>query len=147
MSTHTTSPVLSPPAAEPVVALDQRVRWALLGDGALATVLGLGGLLTGHLQAQWTGLPPELHLAASVGLLPYAVRALQTGRGRTARTGRLSTLLVINVVYAVTAAALLVNGWLEPTVLGTALLVSYIAVPGAVGACIAATLRRGTAAR
>ena len=144
---HPTAP--SAPAADPDrrIPLDDRLRWTLLADGALATVLCAGGLLTGRMQAEWTGLPPELHFVAAVGLLPYAVRALRTGRRRTATAGGLTALLVYNVTYAVAAAGLLAGGWVRPTAVGTALVASYVVIPTAVAAVIASTLRRGDTGR
>lgn len=124
-----------------VVTLDRAARVALGGDGVLALVLGISGLVTASAQADLTGLPVELLLASSVALIPYGARALQAGRGREASRARVEGLVLFNLVWLVALTGLLFGGWLQPTAVGVAVLAGHAAIPATVAFVVARTLR------
>ncbi|MCU0676143.1 MAG: hypothetical protein MUE69_25530 [Myxococcota bacterium] len=120
---------MTPSLDSQVLALDPLARTALLVDGALAIALGLCGLFTGRLQAEWTELPAALVLVASTALLPYGARAWEAGRAGRASRARTSGLCLLNACWVVVVIALPIGGWIDPNAVGWMLLAAHLAVP------------------
>src|ERR671916_459780 len=109
------------------------LRWSLLIDavasGATALLLIAGaGLLEGLL-----GLPTSLMRYAGLILVPYV--AFVAYVGTRAEIARPAVWLVIacNAVWVVASAALLVSGFVAPTMLGTAFVVAQAVAVGFFG--------------
>lgn len=136
------APVHTRPAlAHAEVVLAPVARLALRADGVFAIVYGSIGLFIGQTTAEWTRLPSWLLAGASVALVAYGIRAVQAGRAPSVLRDRAEGLVMFNAVWAVAAAALVLGGWVSPTVFGHILVAAHVAVPGAVAGIVLRSLR------
>lgn len=100
------------------------LRLALIADavasGATAILLLAGaGLLTGPL-----GLPVELMRYAGLVLVPFVAFVAFVGTRSEISRGAVAAIVVTNFAWVLGSVALLVSGWVSPTVLGYALVLA-----------------------
>lgn len=105
------------------------LRFSLIADavasGATALLLAAGaGMLAGLL-----GLPVELMRYAGLALVPFVAFVAFVGTRRDIPRGAAGAIVVVNFAWVLGSVALLVSGWVAPTVLGYAfVLVQAVAV-------------------
>lgn len=108
------------------------LRSALWFDAASVAGLALLLLLMVDALAPMLGLDAALMRAVGALLLPFAVfLALTAARARISRVA-VGWIIALNALYVIDSFAILVLGWVQPTVLGTAFVIAQALVGGAV---------------
>ena len=101
----------------------RRVLWAdAIVSAAVGVLMALGAdALSGRL-----GLPPALLLLAGVALLPYAAYLVWLATRARVPRAAVWVPIVLNLVWAIDCAALLLGAGAQPTALGEAFIVLQI---------------------
>ena len=108
------------------------LRSALWFDAASVAGLALLLLLMVDALAPMLGLDAAFMRAVGALLLPFAVfLALTAARARISRVA-VGWIIALNALYVIDSFAILVLGWVQPTVLGTAFVIAQALVGGAV---------------
>ena len=108
------------------------LRSALWFDAASVAGLALLLLLMVDALAPMLGLDAAFMRAVGALLLPFAVSlALTAARARISRVA-VGWIIALNALYVIDSFAILVLGWVQPTVLGTAFVIAQALVGGAV---------------
>lgn len=111
-------------------------------SGATALLLLLGaGLLEGLL-----GLPGALLRTAGLILIPYVAFVLYVGVREPHVRGAVWTIVFANFAWAAGSFALLVSGWVAPTMLGYVFVIAQALVVAILGELQYAGLKRSVAA-
>ena len=94
------------------------LRRVLLLDAGVSAAAGLLMALGGQILPPLTGLSPTLLLPAGLVLLPYATFVAWVA-GRPAMSAPLVwTVIGANVLWAAGSVAIILFGWVQPTLLG-----------------------------
>jgi hypothetical protein len=110
-----------------------------LASGATALLMIAGaGLVAGLL-----GLPAALLRGAGLVLLPYVAFVVYTGTRDAISRSAVWLIIVANVAWAAASALLLVSGWVSPTALGYAFVITQAVVVALLGELQYMGLRRG----
>lgn len=108
------------------------LRSALWFDAASVAGLALLLLLMVDALAPMLGLDAAFMRAVGALLLPFAAfLALTAARARISRVA-VGWIIALNALYVIDSFAILVLGWVQPTVLGTAFVIAQALVGGAV---------------
>lgn len=104
------------------------LRTVLLGDAAAAGATGLllaagAGPLSALLE-----LPQPLLLAAGLVLLPWAALLAWLGAKPALPAASVWAVIGINLLWVIESAALLLLGWVQPNMLGTAFVIAQAVV-------------------
>lgn len=104
------------------------LRYALLADAVASGATGLmlaggAGLLSGFL-----GLPHDLLFYAGLFLLPYAAMLAYLGTRPALTRGAVWTVIILNGLWVVDSIALLLSGWVSPTMPGYAFVIAQAVV-------------------
>ncbi len=100
------------------------LRWVLLTDAATCTATGLLMILGSDLLTQFLGLPADLSRYAGFSLLPFAAFLIYLARRENLSPPAVWAVIVINALWAIDSILLLLGGWVEPTGLGYAIIIS-----------------------
>lgn len=137
MSTHLTTPTL-----RSITFL----RQVLLADAVVSAATGLLMFALAGTLAGLLALPELLLRAAGLVLLPYAAfvayAAREPGRSRRA----VWTIVACNLLWAADCLLLLATGWVQPTALGVAFILTQVLAVGLFGELQYVGLRRLQAA-
>lgn len=122
------------------------LRGALLLDAAATAAMGVllaaaAGPLSGVL-----GLPAGLLRWAGLVLVPFAAVLGWMGTRPSVGPGAAWAVIACNVLWAADSAILLLTGWVDPTLLGSAFVLVQAAAVGAFAWMEHAGLRRALAA-
>jgi hypothetical protein len=99
------------------------LRRLLLVDAAISGATGILLMAgAGGLHALF-GVPPALIRSAGLVLLPFAAMVLYFARSEALSSGRVWTVIVMNVAWVAASFVVLVSGWIDPTALGMAFVV------------------------
>lgn len=95
-----------------------------VATGATAVLLIAGaGLLDGLL-----GLPVALMREAGLILVPFVAFVAWVGTRQETSRGAVWAIIAVNALWVIASLALLVSGWVAPTVLGYAFVIAQAAV-------------------
>ncbi|MEA2876349.1 MAG: hypothetical protein QOF14_1545 [Hyphomicrobiales bacterium] len=122
------------------------LRIVLLADAIASGATGLlmiagAGLLDGLL-----GLPVALMREAGLVLIPYVAFVAWIGTREAISRSAVQAIIVLNVLWVSGSIALLVSGWVAPTMLGTAFVIAQAAVVAVLAELQFVGLRRSAAA-
>ena len=99
------------------------LRRVLLADAAISGATGILLMVgAGGLHALF-GVPPAVIRSAGLLLLPFAAMVLYFARSEALSSGRVWTVILMNVAWVAASFLVLVGGWIDPTVLGMAFVV------------------------
>ena len=118
------------------------LRYALLADAIASGATGLlliagAGLLEGFLN-----IPVALSREAGLVLIPYVAFVAYVGTREHIMRGAVWAIIVANAVWALASVALLVSGWIAPTLLGIVFIAMQAAVVAVFGELQFVGLRR-----
>jgi hypothetical protein len=121
------------------------LRTVLLADAIASGATGLlmiagAGLLEGLL-----GLPVALMREAGLVLIPYVAFVAWVGTREAISRSAVQAIIALNVLWVAGSIALLVSGWVAPTMLGTAFVIAQAVVVGVLAELQIVGLRRTTA--
>jgi hypothetical protein len=121
------------------------LRAALLADAATSAAAGL--MLAGIAGplAGITALPEAALRAFGLLFLPWAALCAWLGTRERVWPAAIWGVIAFNAVWAVDSVALLVSGWVEPTALGKALVVTQACAVALLAAVQLAGLRQARA--
>lgn len=111
------------------IAPSRLLRLALGADALASGASGVLLALAARPLGEWFGLPPDLLRAAGLAFLPWAALVGWLTTRRTLPRAGGWTVVALNGVFVVAAAAAPFLGWISPNALGTAFV---LALAGAV---------------
>jgi hypothetical protein len=118
------------------------LRRALVIDAAASGLTGALMLAGADLLAPMLGLPTALLRGAGLVLVPYVTFvAIVAARAHIA-TAAVWAIIAINAVWTVASFALLIEGFVTPTTLGTVFVIGQALAVAALGALQYVALRR-----
>lgn len=122
------------------------LRRVLLADAATCAAAGLLMMLGAGLLEQFFRLPSGLSRYAGASLLPFAalLAYLATRENLSPRT--LWAVIIVNALWTVDSVLVLLAGWVEPNVLGSAFVVFQAVGVAAFAALEYLGLRKSAAA-
>ena len=94
------------------------LRRVLLLDAGVSAAAGLLMALGGQILGPLTGLSPDLLLPAGLILLPYAAYVAWVATRSSPPAALVWTVIAANVLWAADSLAIILLGWVEPTLLG-----------------------------
>jgi hypothetical protein len=125
---------------------DLFLRRALMADAAVSGATGVLTALGSGLLADLLGLPPALMLYAGLSLLPFAaIVALLAARRQLPRAA-VWAVIAYNALWTIDSLALLMSGWIAPTILGEVFVAGQALVVAAFAGLQRVGLRRAGAA-
>jgi hypothetical protein len=96
------------------------LRAVLMIDAAVSGGTGLLLALGGGLLEPWIGVPATLTRGAGVSLLPFAALVAYVATRPTLSQPAIWAVVVYNALWAIDSFALMLSGWIAPTLLGYA---------------------------
>jgi hypothetical protein len=118
------------------------LRRALLVDAAASGLTGALMLAGAGMLTDLLGLPAALLRGAGLVLVPYvAFVAIVAARAHIS-TAAVWAVIACNAVWTVASVALVIDGFVTPTALGTAFVIGQAVAVAALGALQYAALRR-----
>ena len=118
------------------------LRNVLLADALVSGATGLLMTLAAGLLEPILRVPPALLRGAGLALLPYAAVVAWLARREALPRGAVWAVVACNAVWAVDCVALLVTGWIDPTLLGVAFILMQALVVAAFAELQVVGLRR-----
>jgi hypothetical protein len=118
------------------------LRRALLLDAAASGATALLAIAAAGLLEGLLGLPATLLRWAGLVLLPYVAFVVYAGTREDISRSAVWAIIVINVLWAIASALLLVSGWVAPTALGYAFVIGQALVVALLGELQYMGLRR-----
>jgi hypothetical protein len=109
------------------------LRRALLVDAAASGATGALMIAGAGFFDGLLGLPVALMREAGLILIPYVVFVVWVGTRETIARGPVLAIIAINAVWAVASFALLLSGWVSPTLLGHAFVIAQAVVVALLG--------------
>lgn len=119
------------------------LRRALLLDAVASGATGLLMIAGAGLAEGMLGLPAALLRGAGLVLVPYVAFVIYTGTRETISRPAVWAIIVANVLWAAASALLLLAGWVAPTALGYAFVITQAVVVALLGELQYMGLRRG----
>jgi hypothetical protein len=110
---------------------------ALVSGATGALMAGAAGVLEPILQ-----VPAPLLRIAGLALLPYAAFVAMLARRDVLPSGAVWAVVACNAIWAVDCVALLLTGWIDPTLLGVAFILMQAVVVAAFAELQVIGLRR-----
>jgi hypothetical protein len=118
------------------------LRRALLVDAAASGLTGALMLAGAGMLTDLLGLPAALLRGAGLVLVPYvAFVAIVAARARIS-TAAVWAVIACNAVWTVASVALVIDGFVTPTALGTVFVIGQAVAVGALGVLQYVALRR-----
>lgn len=100
------------------------LRRVLLADAAISGGTGALMILGANLVDRLLGLPPALLLGAGISLLPFAaILGFLATRETVSRTA-IWAIIGVNALWMADSLLLLLSGWVAPTGLGVAFIIT-----------------------
>ncbi len=106
------------------VQLSSLLRRTLGFDAATCVAMGVAMVAGGLPLGQLTGLPPALLMIAGIILLPVAALMAWLARRSSAPAPMVWLVLGGNAGWVLASVALLVSGWVRPTLVGELLIIA-----------------------
>lgn len=110
------------------------LRRALLADAVTSAATGLLLALGAHTLADLLGLPVPLMHYTGLSLLPFAAIVLFVGLRASPPRIPVLAIIAYNALWAIDSFALLVSGFVQPTVLGAVFVTAQAVTVGAFAA-------------
>jgi hypothetical protein len=127
---------------EDVMSSSVFLRRALIVDAAASGLTGALMLAGGSVLAPMLGLPTALLQGAGLVLVPYVAFVAVLATRAHISTGAVWAVIACNAVWTVASFALVIDGFVTPTALGTAFVIGQAVAVAALGALQYAALRR-----
>ena len=118
------------------------LRYALLIDALVSGSFGVLIAVAGAWLQPWLGLPTALLFWVGLALLPYALFLFVLARRPTLGCGIVRLVIGLNILWVIDSVALLVSGWVAPTLLGMAFVLAQALVVAGFAGLQAYGLRR-----
>jgi hypothetical protein len=99
------------------------LRRVLLLDAATCLATGLLFLLSASTLESLLGLPARLLQYAGLSLIPFCAFLLYVAMRDYLSLPMLWIIIVLNVLWTIDSIVLLMSGWVEPTLFGTAFVI------------------------
>ncbi len=96
------------------------LRRVLLLDAAISGATGILMVAGADAFHALFGVPAPLVRYAGLVLLPFAAMVLYFARSESLSSGRVWTVILMNVAWVAASVLVLVSGWIDPTALGMA---------------------------
>jgi len=122
------------------------LRNAILLDAAASGATGLLLIFGAGLLDRLLGLPVALMREAGLVLIPYVAFVAWVGTRETIARGAVWAIIAANAAWAAASFALLLSGWVAPTVLGFAFVIAQAAAVALFGELQYVGLKRPVAA-
>lgn len=106
------------------------LRYALLADAIASGATGLLMIAGAGLFEGLLGLPAALTREAGLVLVPYVAFVAWVGTRELMSRPAVQAVIALNVLWVLGSAALLVSGWVAPTMLGYAFVIAQAVVVG-----------------
>lgn len=97
---------------------DLFLRRALMADAAVSGSTGVLTVIGSSLLQDLLGLPPTLMLYAGLSLLPFAAIVAFLATRKQLSRAAVWAVIAYNALWAIDSLALLMSGWMAPTILG-----------------------------
>ncbi|HWH01082.1 MAG TPA: hypothetical protein VNV66_17615, partial [Pilimelia sp.] len=107
---------------------DKLLRLALKLDAVATAAVGLAAAALGGVLDELLGISTAVLLPVGIFLLLYAVGVWMVGSRPTISPGAAWAVIAINLVWVVESVVAVAAGWLEPTTLGTVLVIAQAVV-------------------
>lgn len=118
------------------------LRRALLVDAAASGLTGALMLAGAGMLTDLLGLPAALLRGAGLVLIPYVAFVAIVAARTHISTAAVWAVIACNAVWTVASFALVIDGFVTPTALGTAFVIGQAVAVAALGALQYAALRR-----
>jgi hypothetical protein len=122
------------------------LRYALLTDAIASCATGLLMIAGADALTGLLGLPVALMREAGLLLVPYVALVAFVGTRVAIARPAVHVIIAINVLWVVGSAALLVGGFVAPTMLGYAFVIAQAVAVGVLAELQVIGLRRATVA-
>ncbi len=96
------------------------LRFALLIDAFATGAICVMLMSAAGAASRLFGLPEVLLFWLSLALIPFVVFVIVLVRRPTLRRGTVRLVITFNIIWVIDSVALLLSGWVTPTLLGTA---------------------------
>ena len=126
----------------PLAPASAFLRNVLLADALVSGATGLLMTLAAGLLEPILQVPATLLRGAGLALLPYAAVVAWLARREALPRGAVWAVVACNAAWAVDCVALLVTGWIDPTLLGVAFILMQALVVAAFAELQVVGLRR-----
>jgi hypothetical protein len=118
------------------------LRYALLGDAVASGTTGVLLLGGANFLTQFLGMPVMFMRAIGAFLVVYALFVALVGTRSAPAKGAVWAIIGANTLWVIKSVLVLLGGWLEPTLLGTAFVIAQAVVVGAFAEAQFVGLRR-----
>lgn len=122
------------------------LRRVLLADAVLSAATGVLLTFASGTLSRLLGLPAPLLVVAGLVCLGFAALVGWLGRSSAAPRGLLWVVVAGNALWAIDSVLLLATGWVDPTLLGIAIVLFQAAVVAVLAELQFVGLRRAAAA-
>jgi hypothetical protein len=123
------------------------LRCALLLDAVASGAMGLLLVLAGRWLHPWLGLPEPLMAWGGFVLLPYALLLIFLARRPLVARAAIYAVIGVNLLWSLDSIALLLSGWVTPTLLGEVFVLAQAAAVAVFAGLQTLGLRRSLAVR
>ncbi|WP_334189757.1 hypothetical protein [Noviherbaspirillum sp.] len=106
------------------------LRRVLLADAAASTATGALMLFGASMLEPLLGLPVSLMQIAGASLLPFAALVAFIATRERISGRAVWLVIIVNAVWTVDSIALLLTGWVQPTLLGNAFVIGQALAVG-----------------
>jgi len=106
------------------------LRYALLADAIASGATGLLLITGADLLTGLLGLPMVLMREAGLLLVPYVAFVAFVGTREAMSRRAVQAIITLNVLWVAASIGLLVSGWVAPTLLGYAFVITQAIVVG-----------------
>jgi len=118
------------------------LRRALLADALLSGATAALAIAGADVLSPWLALPAALLRGAGLVLVPYVAFVLIVATRAAIARPAVVAIIAANVLWAAASIALLLTGWVAPSMLGYAFVVGQAAVVAVLGELQVMGLRR-----